>query len=227
MPRLRYGPQLVYKTTAADEAILSKQGQNVVIYTDEAGTVLANILDADGVAVAGSTLVASAGSQLPEFYGPTGDVAVLWAKPTGTSATVRLTPQGELSGRILDSAEIVANVNTTSTTPAQLTGLTCDFEVIDGRSVEVVFSGNSQISVADRTHIIEARVDGTKVAQAFCTNGTAGGYMPVHRGKPLTALTDGAHQLTIWHYLLTTSGSPTGTAAASSDTPFCAYVREG
>lgn len=69
-------------------AVRSAHGTTVTIYTDAAGTVLANIQTIAGAAIPGSVLTIS-GLRLPAFLGPDGATA-LYAKPAGASTTTAI-----------------------------------------------------------------------------------------------------------------------------------------
>jgi hypothetical protein len=62
--------RLVYGPGSNNSPLLSKAGIGVTIYTDAAGTVLANILDLLGAVIIGSRLVVDSNSLLPLFQGP-------------------------------------------------------------------------------------------------------------------------------------------------------------
>jgi hypothetical protein len=65
--------------------VLTPPVTQVVIYVDQAATTLADIVDPYGNPLPGSTLQTDTGGILPEFYGPVGNVAQVWARVAGVS----------------------------------------------------------------------------------------------------------------------------------------------
>lgn len=78
--------RLVYTALGDGQSLLSRRGLPVTIYTDAAGTTLANILTIAGAAITGSVLTVDTDSLLPLFQGPDG-VDTLYAKPAGSTTT--------------------------------------------------------------------------------------------------------------------------------------------
>lgn len=74
--------RLAYETHGPNLPFLSQAGKTVVIYSNEAGSVLADIVNDEGAAIAGSSLTVDNNSQIPQFYGPVG-AEVLYARLNG------------------------------------------------------------------------------------------------------------------------------------------------
>jgi hypothetical protein len=79
--------RLVYGPGSNNSPLLSKAGIGVTIYTDAAGTVLANILDLAGAVITGSRLVVDSNSLVPLFQGQD-TVTTLYAKADGSPTVV-------------------------------------------------------------------------------------------------------------------------------------------
>ena len=82
--------RLAYGYTSAGEAYTNKAGSTVTIYTDQAGTILADIQDESSVAVPGSVLTVGADGRIDRFKGPDGTpygTDLLYAKLQGASST--------------------------------------------------------------------------------------------------------------------------------------------
>lgn len=65
------------------EPILTPYRTGLQLFLDESGTVLADIVDENGVPIPYSTIYTGDDSLLPLFYGPTAFTTLLWAKIVG------------------------------------------------------------------------------------------------------------------------------------------------
>lgn len=105
--------RMVVRPGTAGAAMRNAAGLSAVVYADLAGTVLADIQTTSGQAVAGSTLVVDAYSQLPLFLGPDGADAV-WVTVAGgplTPVYARVDDRlddlaGQLAGKADDAAVV-------------------------------------------------------------------------------------------------------------------------
>lgn len=84
--RLRFpDDRTTFVYQGAFQPILTPPITSVTIYTDEAGTIVADILDPSGNPIVNATVQTDATGMIPEFYGPGGNVARLYARTVGTT----------------------------------------------------------------------------------------------------------------------------------------------
>lgn len=70
----------------AMQPILTPPVTSVVIYADQALSTLADVVDVGGNSIANASVTTDSSGMLPEFYGPVGNIARVWAKVPGTTA---------------------------------------------------------------------------------------------------------------------------------------------
>lgn len=80
--------RMAYRVAGPGSYLYSAATTTVVVYADEACTVLADIQDLEGAPLAGSALVVDATSQLPRFLGPADGTSTLWVKGAGSAVAL-------------------------------------------------------------------------------------------------------------------------------------------
>lgn len=87
-PRRRLFPQdrAAYMYQGPMKALLQPPQMSIVIYSNEQGTALADIVTGNDVSIEDSIIVLGADGLMPEFFGPIG-ADTLWARPLGLTNT--------------------------------------------------------------------------------------------------------------------------------------------
>lgn len=153
--------RFVIKPGIANAALRSAAGDSATVYTDSAGTTLADIQTTAGAAITGSVLTVDVYSQLPLFLGPDGvdtlyvsvnggPVSAIYARVDDRldeEAATRAAADTSLDGR-LDTVE--------GTIPDLLTEAAASATY---RSASVVASAPTGIAGTDRAMLLEAIAD--------------------------------------------------------------------
>lgn len=77
------GDRLVYQNNGG--SLAAQVGRAITVYSDAAGTVLADVLNFDGSANAAATFITDATSEVPLFQGPANNASTLYVKAAGSS----------------------------------------------------------------------------------------------------------------------------------------------
>jgi hypothetical protein len=96
---------MAYRVAGPGSYLYSAATTTVVVYADEACTVLADIQDLEGAPLAGSALVVDATSQLPRFLGPADGTATLWVRGSGG---ISVSLGAEVEARVEDAEAALA-----------------------------------------------------------------------------------------------------------------------
>lgn len=187
MARLTFpdeGSRLVFRTSGAGKPLLSAAGGTATIYSNEAGTTLADIQTRDGVTVAGSVLSVNATSQLPLFLGPDG-VDQLWASvdggplaPVYSRADDRLdTIEGQLSSVVTGA---VTDATTTAKGVVQLAGDLGGTAAAPTTPTSVHLTGNESINGIKTFVITPVVPDGSFGVVKLSATGTKSATTVLH-----------------------------------------------